>query len=72
MPNFEMYLEIGSQGQKKLSSKIKKNKKVNASLPRACPSGSRQRVFVESRTGWPSAKGLCREPVSVLSAKGIF
>ena len=46
MPNFEMYLEIGSQGHKnKLSSKIKKIKKSAL---------------------------LCQEPVSMLSAKGIF
>ena len=86
MTNFKMYLEIGSQGhKKKLSSKFKKNKKRSTvlcreparwafgkeSFPRVRLEGPRQRVFAESRTGRPSAKVLCREPFSLLSAKGI-
>jgi hypothetical protein len=63
MPNFEMYLEIGSQGHKnKLSSKIKKNKKISTSLPRACPSGSRQRPFAESRLAGPRQKFFAKSP----------
>ena len=43
-------------------------------MPRACALGSRQRVFAESQTGRPLAKGLCREPYWPEAAlgKGYF
>ena len=60
MPNFKMYLEIGSQGhKKKLSSKFKKNKKS-------------QQFFAESLRVRVSAKGLCRELGWTPSAKGLW